>query len=415
MLRIFCLSICTLSLAACTNFESKTLDSVATARERLHSATGSDDPVPVRLPITRRSQASRMDDLFSSRPKPGGLGFGGVASNVNNENRLVRVFYATNRTKLSHPSGSGEFFSDGRGTDITYGFTDVSIPPEHRLGELERPSIWRFQINEDEHSHVVVKAIYETEKDYFWEIFSDHVKSTSGRVLVYIHGFANTFEDAAHRTAQMKYDLKFDGPAFFFSWPSRGSINPLNYTPDTSNMEWSVRSIANALNLIENRREVKEIILVSHSMGSRASSLALANRTARGMTSTQAKIRELVLAAPDIDRDVFVTDLMPIIKLQSQNVTIYASSNDKALLIAQRFHATPRLGRTEPDPPVVPGAHTIDASAVDTSISGHSYYAENRSVIADLFYLIHERLPPARRATLERAESKKGTFWRFRP
>jgi len=37
---------------------------------------------------------------------------------------------------------------------------------------------------------------------------------------------------------------------------------------------------------------------------------------------------------------------------------------------------------------VVPGVETIDASHVDTSLLGHSYFAETRSVLSDMFYLI---------------------------
>lgn len=369
------------------------------------------------VPVTKRSRATKADDQFASllRFSVLGLGFGGVWGVDEKGPRLVRVFYATNRGQAPHPSTQGAMMiTDARGSGVTFGFSDVSIPPDHRLGAIERPTIWRFQVKEDDRSHVVLKAIYETEADYFWETFSDHAKSTSGRVLVYIHGFANTFEDAARRAAQMKYDLGFDGPTFFFSWPSKGSAVPVNYAPDAASMEWSVGDIAAVLKTMMQREGIKEIILIAHSMGAKATSLALAHADMQRLPPKGPRIREVVLAAPDIDRDLFTKELMPKIKALTQGVTIYASANDKALTLSKGFHAAPRLGSTDPSPTLVAGAQVIDASGVDTSFTGHAYFAENRSVIADLYYLINERLPPPRRATLERVASAGGDLWRFK-
>jgi esterase/lipase superfamily enzyme len=38
-----------------------------------------------------------------------------------------------------------------------------------------------------------------------------------------VHGYNVSFDDAALRTAQLAYDLTFDCPAAFFSWPSKGT------------------------------------------------------------------------------------------------------------------------------------------------------------------------------------------------
>jgi hypothetical protein len=55
-----------------------------------------------------------------------------------------------------------------------------------------------------------------------------------------------------------------------------------------------------------------------------------------------------------------------------------------------------RVGDTEGGILVLPPMDSIDASAVDTDLVGHSHYGDNNSVVPDLYYLLHEGLPPPR-------------------
>lgn len=371
------------------------------------------DAGPASTSVSRVVNSTQRDDSASTRPfAPNNeLGFGTHGKSLAiDAPRQVRVFYATNRQLVPHPSGEGQAFGPGRNPRVAFGFADVSIPKEHRLGNIERPVIWRLELSETDKKHVVVKLVHQSEPAYFWRIFSDHAKSSPGRVLFFVHGFANTFDDAARRAAQMKYDLAFEGPVFFFSWPSNGTINPRHYPPDGANADWSVSDVARTLQDVVRRPEVKEVIIIAHSMGSKVLTQALA----QPMHKSTNKVRELILAAPDIDRDVFVKDLMPRLKSLTSNTTIYTSQNDVALDLSRSFHNTARLGSSVPEMPRIDGAHFIDASAVDTGFGGHSYFADNRSIISDMYYLISQRLPPEKRATLERLPESGPSVWRFR-
>jgi len=90
--------------------------------------------------------------------------------------------------------------------------------------------------------------------------------------------------------------------------------------------------------------------------------------------------------------------------------TLYASSNDEAIRISKEPHSYPRAGEAGDDIIILPGLDTIDASMVDTSLIGHSYFAEKRSVLSDLFYLLGEGKPPSQRHSLEPRTSAKGTY-----
>jgi esterase/lipase superfamily enzyme len=126
--------------------------------------------------------------------------------------------------------------------------------------------------------------------------------------------------------------------------------------------------------------------------------------------------REVVLTAPDVDLDVFREQLFPAIRDKAGRITLYASSRDRALQLSRQVHGFARVGDTESGILVLPPMDSIDASAVDTDLVGHSYYGDNNSVIADLYYLLNEGLPPQRRnRLLPRSAGKGKQYWVFEP
>jgi esterase/lipase superfamily enzyme len=80
-----------------------------------------------------------------------------------------------------------------------------------------------------------------------------------------------------------------------------------------------------------------------------------------------------------------------------------------------KFHSYPRAGFAGPPVKLVPGVETIDASAVDSSLIGHFYYGESRSVVADLYALLKTWTPAAARKTISAVVGNGGTFWRLLP
>jgi len=102
---------------------------------------------------------------------------------------------------------------------------------------------------------------------------------------------------------------------------------------------------------------------------------------------------DIILAAPDIDADYFKEDCLPYIVSTNAIITLYASSNDKALRLSKILHGNyVRAGDAGASIVVYNGLETVDATQVDTDLIGHSYYGDNRSVITDLSQLIdHQR------------------------
>ena len=177
------------------------------------------------------------------------LGFGGVTQAVNEDlstakvvqkpsnYRLIRIFFATNRAvQVSSVNISP---TSQRGSVVTYGYSDVSIPAVHKLGNIERPAVWRLEFSSDEQKHIIIRTAKRVTSDIWDRDLREHALGSGQTAILFVHGFATTFEDAVMRAAQLKYDLAFPGPMILFSWPSKGST--LSYCCRSNNFGSSSR------------------------------------------------------------------------------------------------------------------------------------------------------------------------------
>jgi esterase/lipase superfamily enzyme len=301
-------------------------------------------------------------------------------------------------------------YGNARG-DVQYGTCDVSIPNYHQVGKVERPSILRLSFREDPRKHVVLLDVEPEPAEAFYDGLKAKIAGSHNQeALVFVHGYNVTFEAAARRTAQLAYDLKFDGAAIFFSWPSQGGV--LKYAVDETNVVWAAPHLKDFLVAVARQSGAKSVHLIAHSMGNRALTSALAAVAAEARDSAP-MFREVVLTAPDIDADVFKRDIAPAIRRTAQRVTLYASSNDEALALSKKLHGYPRAGDSGAELIVVDGLDTIDVSNVDTSLLGHSYYGSNDTVLADLFYVLTEPRPARDRRWLEAVPFGRLSYWIF--
>ncbi len=325
----------------------------------------------------------------------------------------VEIFYGTDR-KL-RPDGPVETrFGPERMSipGIHLGVGRVSIPRDHRMGQIERPSIWKFEVTPDPRKHVVLLGIEPLSKQNFYQRLQGTIgKSGEKELMVFVHGFNVSFHDAALRTGQLAYDLGLDGAPVLYSWPSMGSVK--KYTVDEGSVEWTVPHLEGFLRELSERSGAKSIYLIAHSMGNRALTRALERIALKMKADAKAPFRQIVLTAPDVDAGVFA-DLAQNFRRAGERVTLYASSNDEALKISKRVHGYQRAGETAPDVLIVPGVDTIDVSSVDTSFLGHSYFGDNCSVIADLMRLLRKREPPERRTGLAKKQKAANlSYWTF--
>ena len=297
----------------------------------------------------------------------------------------VRIFYATDR--LRGGDTPNEFYRDQRrpddtGTDLELGQCDVSIPYKHDPGEVERPSMWKLEFRENPAKHVVLLSVQPVERTQWQNDVRDSVSESADRAaLVFVHGFNVDFASAARRTAQMKYDLGFKGAAILYSWPA-----PSNYVECEDNAVWTLPHLMEFLTAYVQQSGAEKIHLVAHSMGTRVLTNSL-KELAASQPPSAARYNQIVLAAPDIDASIFKRQIAPRIVDAAERISIYASSQDWALVASKKAHGYKRLGEggenltTFPEWPQI---EVLDATNVDESLLGHSYYGDSPTILRDV-------------------------------
>jgi esterase/lipase superfamily enzyme len=319
------------------------------------------------------------------------------------------VYYATDRNITDLKATAQTLYGPER-AEVTYGTCHVAIPREHQMGELESPSVWKMEWKYYPEKHVTLLSTTITSAADFRALLRERIqRSPRNNAFVFVHGYNVSFHDAARRTAQMAYDLGFQGAPIFYSWPSQ--FNVAKYTIDEQNIEWSQTNIRQFLDDVLATSGAKEIYLIAHSMGSRGLTRAVASLI-KSKPEYRERIREIILAAPDIDAAVFKRDIVPEFVAAQLPVTLYASSKDNALIASKEVHGYARAGDSGHGLVVLPGLETIDASDLDTSLLGHSYYGET-SVIGDMYRLTQLRKRASERDGLKAITIAAGRYWKL--
>ena len=320
----------------------------------------------------------------------------------------VKVFFATDRAPVS----GGDYFGSERG-DLSFGVANVSIPPGHLMGRHEEPSLYKFEWSPDEHKHIKLHSVNTLKSGEFTQRLIDAVEqSPEGKVMIFVHGYNVDFKESARVVAQFAKDLKFRGPVILFSWPSRGSLT--GYSVDSTNAEWASSHFLKLLNAMLDKIPAKDIYLIAHSMGNRIVGSAVTALASDRPAEDLGKIRELIMIAPDIDADVFRKNMAPRLARTGIHITLYASSNDRALMASKAFNGYPRAGEAGEGLVIVDGVETIDASSISSGLLGHSYFAEDRRVMEDIFSLLQTGQRADDRFALGAVERGGKRYWTFR-
>lgn len=322
----------------------------------------------------------------------------------------IPVFYATTR-KRTGQSDPLNFYGAERNSSIEYGKLAVSIPASHVAGELELPSLWKLEWSTDRAKHFSITSMATfTAAEAASELKVAVSKASSKALFLFVHGYNTTFGEAALRTAQLANDLKFPGTAMFFSWPSAGS--PRSYAYDKESAEAARKPLDELLDTIT-KLPAGEIFILAHSMGNKTVTEALLLRMAA--KKDVSKIKEVLLAAPDLSAQTFKEEIAPALaKMTKTRKTIYASSNDAALRASAHINGSNRVGDTSEGIVTYPGFDTIDASNASTIRRewGHSYVFDSGAVIKDVVSVLLARKPIKERLLHQEGVSPN-FYWRL--
>jgi esterase/lipase superfamily enzyme len=317
------------------------------------------------------------------------------------------VLYGTNRKQIKDSNGM-LYFNHERDSALNLGQCHISIPERHIIADIEKPSIFNIFSKDDPEKYFTLLDNTRIEKEAFLKLMSERIgASDENDVLLFIHGYNVTYIDSMFRAAQMGFDLNFKGAVTAFSWPSMGTTS--GYVADTDSARLSGTYLKQFIRMILEQNQPKKLHIIAHSMGNVVLSEALLQLYMEGVYPNAA-IQQIILAAPDIDQDIFLTQVLPIVKGKS-HFTLYASDGDKALKTSRIIRAgmSQRLGEGGDRLVVTEGLDSIDASETDGEFMGHSYFGESPATVTDILNVLSGKLPDKRALKVKEKNGKK--YW----
>lgn len=325
---------------------------------------------------------------------------------------VKEVFFGTNR-KYSGKTQSPKYYGYERGNAVEYGVAMVSIPKDKKVGDFPRPLVfWKLKFPEDDEKHIVLKKVVRLSQNNFFNQVGKNLGSNS-EAVVFVHGFGVTFEEAAMRTGQLAYDLEFQGAPLFYSWPSKGSVTPVGYAHDSTRIRASILKLKIFLKDVSEKSGARTVHLIAHSMGNIALTNALKDLALETGDEKKQMFSEVMFTAPDVDVDEFKDLASRFLKIIKRG-TLYASSKDEALDFSKKINGGTRAGDSGNGIVVINGMDSIDVSKVDTSLIGHSYHGDNKSVISDIYRLLKGRLVHLRQGLVPKLLGNL-RYWVFDP
>jgi esterase/lipase superfamily enzyme len=288
-----------------------------------------------------------------------------------------RIFITTTR-EASEVVGA--FFSGERAPEIGLASVNVTIPPTHVTGSLERPG--RLPPDPRKEFTVVDPAVYSSSAAFVAEVNRELAKRprSERKILLFIHGYNNTTSDAILRLGQFVEDTGFQGVPILFTWAS--AARAPRYVYDL-NSALVARSKVAELASILGKTNATTVDVFAHSMGSFLTMEGLVDAEQEGWLGRRNSLDTIMLASPDIDIDLFRTQLAQLPRPVVERMYILVSTDDAALRFSRRIAGgVPRVGAANTEELEGLGLTVIDLSQIEDSSSGsHSKFAGSPEVV----------------------------------
>ncbi|KAB2859935.1 MAG: alpha/beta fold hydrolase, partial [Bauldia sp.] len=183
-------------------------------------------------------------------------------------------------------------------------------------------------------------ALYPREEG-FANGLRESLKRTDGRALIFVHGYRTPFDNSVYRAAQIVHDSGYRGTPVLFSWASTGRT--VDYIYDNNSATVARDGLEKTLRLLH-AAGARRIDIVAHSMGNWLTMEALRQFALASDRDVSDRLGDVILASPDIDVDVFKSQLRRIGK-PDRPFFVIVSRDDRALLASSIIAGNrPRVG-----------------------------------------------------------------------
>jgi esterase/lipase superfamily enzyme len=304
--------------------------------------------------------------------------------------KTLQIYVATTRER---ESPSENVFTANRASALNFAKFAVSIPPDHKSGNIEMPT----PPPDSQSSFAIVDQAVMSETDFRKAVAPQgDTRRKKHKAIVFVHGFNNNFQESLFRITQMQADAKIDGIPILFAWPSQGQVTA--YEIDKESARYSVSYLVALLKMLSSSPEVSDILVVAHSMGGMLTMEALRQLRSEGKKQVIARLGRVMLAAPDIDAQTFRAQVQAVGPLKPP-LLVLVSKDDGALRLSSILGGGVRAGAINVENPVVQDAALkAKAQVVDISrLASHDDLGHDQFVsVAVLYSRLHHEAGPYR-------------------
>lgn len=275
---------------------------------------------------------------------------------------------------------TGVFYSSERAPELGTASVDVTIPPNHVVGSLERPK--RLPPDPRTEFAVVDPVVYRDDASFASEVNLELARRPPGKrsILLFVHGYNNSTSDAILRLAQFVKDTQFQGVPVLLTWASANRTS--RYVYDLNSALIARGKLKEAADMLSSTR-AESIDIFAHSMGAFLTMEGLVEAQQTGRLGKGKQIDNIMLASPDIDMDLFREQISQLSPAIVSKIYVLISGDDAALRISRRLAGgIPRVGAANAVELEDLGVVVIDLSKIEDSSSGsHTKFAGSPEVV----------------------------------
>jgi esterase/lipase superfamily enzyme len=228
-------------------------------------------------------------------------------------------------------------------------------------------------------------------------------------VLVIVWGYRDWFRSAGLKTAYTAYVLDINTPVLLFDWPGNQGDGLTGYLAAQRVASQSAPDLGRVLARTIRETGSEKVWLLGSSLGCQTICDAFSwLETQPDLFQGLPKIDHVVLSAPDVSAQSFDDKFSARIKALARHLTVYVSSNDRALLMSDWLNRGRRLGRL-PEISVPPEARTgqyqfeeamelldlqakglrdiciVDATPINRTRNLHHFFTDSPEFFDDLY------------------------------
>jgi esterase/lipase superfamily enzyme len=333
-----------------------------------------------------------------------------------------RHFFVTNRALEAGSGPAEDRFTREHSSELSFGTFDARLRPTLGLGMLLDATDW-FQ-NEE----IRISDISQLDKAGMLQALREVVDRSPGRsLLIVIHGFRERFPSALRKTAFIASVLDIDTPVLVFDWPGDQGSSLRGYRAARTVAQESGQDFADALRLIVDELAPDNLSIIANSMGGEVVVHAFNELYADAAWRDEGhELNHVVLTAPDVDHAEFDEQFRDEIKAFADDVIVYVSSNDRALLVSRLINREKRAGESTLSPDMLDEASMIlgiiepddelislvDVTPVNRTRNFHNFSLETPEYYDDLYLRLISRDRAPRSRLIYRVRTPDGAeYW----